>query len=70
MAQAIEIVVHGFGIALLPSSAARLSRTGVVFKTLTDRFLQIETVLFARAGVDAREYFRNFTLFLAARLQR
>jgi len=46
--QAIEIVGHGFGLALMQKSAARLSRTGVVFKPLTDRLLQIETALFTR----------------------
>jgi hypothetical protein len=38
-------------MALLPNSAVRLSRTGVIFKTITDRYLQIETVLFAKKEV-------------------
>ena len=46
--QVIDIVSHGFGIALLPASAARLNSMGVVFRPLSDRFLQTETVLFAR----------------------
>ena len=50
-AQAIEIVGHGFGLALVQKSAARLSRTGVVFKPLTDRLLQIETALFTRKNL-------------------
>jgi len=45
---ALSFVSHGFGIALLPRSASRLSHTGVVFKALSDRYLGIETVLFMR----------------------
>jgi hypothetical protein len=33
---------------LLPRSAANVSRTGLVFKPITDRYLGIETVLFMR----------------------
>jgi DNA-binding transcriptional LysR family regulator len=68
VAQAIEIAVHGFGIALLPNSTARLSRPGVVFKTVTDQFLQIETALFARHEL-MRGVLQDFTLFLASRLR-
>jgi LysR family transcriptional regulator, benzoate and cis,cis-muconate-responsive activator of ben and cat genes len=48
LAHAIEFAAQGLGLALLPRSAARVSRTGVVFKTLSDRYLRIETVLFMR----------------------
>ena len=65
---ALEIVAHGFGIALLPNSAARLSRSGVVFKTLSDRFLQIETVLFAKREL-LHGALHNLTHFLTSRLQ-
>lgn len=44
----LEFVAHGFGLALLPRSASRVSHTGVVFKPLADRFLGIETALFMR----------------------
>jgi LysR family transcriptional regulator, benzoate and cis,cis-muconate-responsive activator of ben and cat genes len=47
-AHALEFVAQGSGLALLPRSATRISRTGVVFKTLSDRYLGIETVLFMR----------------------
>jgi DNA-binding transcriptional LysR family regulator len=47
-AHALEFAAQGFGLALLPRSATRVSRTGVVFKALTDRYLGIETVLFMR----------------------
>lgn len=67
-AHAIEIAVNGLGIALLPNSIARLSRPGVVFKTVTDRFLQIETALFARRELMSG-VLQDFTLFLASRLQ-
>ncbi len=46
---ALEFAAHGFGLALLPRSAARVSRTGVVFKPLSDRYLRIETLLFMRS---------------------
>lgn len=48
MTQALDMVAHGFGLALLPRSASRFSRTGVVFKPLADLFLRLETVLFVR----------------------
>lgn len=35
-------------LTMLPRSAARVSRTGVVFKSLADRYLGLETVLFMR----------------------
>jgi len=44
----LEFVAHGFGLALLPRSASRISHVGTVFKPLTDRYLGIETVLFMR----------------------
>jgi hypothetical protein len=52
--QAIDIVAYGFGLALLPGASARLNHMGVVFKPVADRFLQIETVMFAR-----REHLRG-----------
>jgi LysR family transcriptional regulator, benzoate and cis,cis-muconate-responsive activator of ben and cat genes len=48
MTHALEFVAHGFGLALLPRSAARVSHTGVAFKPLADRYLTIETALFMR----------------------
>jgi DNA-binding transcriptional LysR family regulator len=47
-AHALEFAAHGFGLALLPRSAAHITHAGTVFKPLTDRFLGIETVLFMR----------------------
>lgn len=46
--QAMDLVSHGFGVALLPRSLGRFSRTGIVFKPVSDLFLKIETALFAR----------------------
>ena len=65
---AIEIVAHGFGIALLPHSASRLSRAGVIFKPVSDRYLRIETALFARRDLE-QGVLKNFVHFLAERLQ-
>ncbi len=45
---ALEFAAHGFGLALLPRSAAHISYSGIVFKPLTDRYLGIETLLFMR----------------------
>jgi DNA-binding transcriptional LysR family regulator len=45
---ALEFASLGFGLALLPRSAARISHAGIVFKPLTDRYLGIEAVLFMR----------------------
>lgn len=45
---AFEFVSHGFGVALLPRSASRMSHAGTIFKPLTDRYLGIETLLFMR----------------------
>ena len=44
----IEFVSHGFGLGLVPRSAIRVMRTGVVFKAVADQFLRIETALFTR----------------------
>ncbi len=65
---AIEIVAHGFGLALLPSAAGRLSHTGVVFRPVTDRFMQIETAMFARRE-RLRGSLQDLTMFLVSRLQ-
>jgi DNA-binding transcriptional LysR family regulator len=47
-AHALEFAAHGFGVALLPRSAAHITHAGTVFKPLTDRYLGVETVLFMR----------------------
>ena len=65
---AIEIVSHGFGLALLPSAAARLSYSGVVFRPVTDRFLRIETAMFAPRE-RLRGSLQDLVLFLISRLQ-
>jgi DNA-binding transcriptional LysR family regulator len=66
--QAIDAVARGFGLALLPSGASRLSRSGVVFKPIADRFLQIETAIFARRDL-LHGGLQDFVMFLASRLQ-
>jgi DNA-binding transcriptional LysR family regulator len=67
--QVIDIVVHGFGLALMPASAARLNHMGVVFKPVADRFLQIETVLFARRE-QTRGRLRELLPWLLEQLRR
>lgn len=66
---AVNVVASGIGLALLPTGATWLSRNGVVFKSLTDRFLQTETAMFWRR--DSRsEIMDRLTESLSFRLGR
>jgi DNA-binding transcriptional LysR family regulator len=65
---AIEVVSHGLGIALLPRTASRLSHSGVVFKNVTDRYLQFETAIFARKDI-VRGSLKDVFQLVVARLQ-
>jgi DNA-binding transcriptional LysR family regulator len=66
--QAIDIAARGFGLALLPRAASRLSHPGIVFKPVTDRFLQIETAIFARRDL-LHGGLQEFVFSLTSRLQ-
>ena len=46
--QALDLTAHGAGVALVPQSASRFQRRGVLVKPLTDDFLRLETALFVR----------------------
>ncbi len=46
--QALDFAAHGAGVALVPQSASRFQRPGVLFKPLTDNLIRIETALFVR----------------------
>jgi len=46
--QAMDFVAYGAGVALVPRSASRFQRAGVVFKPITDQLMRIETALFVR----------------------
>lgn len=46
--QALDFAAHGAGVALIPQSASRFQRSGVLFKPLTDNLIRIETALFVR----------------------
>lgn len=46
--QGIDLAAHNLGVALVPQSASRFQRPGVLFKPLTDKMIQIETALFVR----------------------
>ena len=46
--QGIDLAAHNLGVALVPQSAARFQRAGVLFKPLTDKLIHIETALFVR----------------------
>jgi len=64
--QALDFAAHGTGVALVPESASRFHRPGVVFKPLTDDLLRIETALFVR-----RDQMRSpVTDFIAAVLSK
>ena len=64
----IEFVSHGFGLGLVPRSAIRLMRTGVVFKAVADQYLRIETALFVRKDQRTGQL-RSFIDDLLFRLQ-
>jgi DNA-binding transcriptional LysR family regulator len=66
---AVNAVASGVGLALLPTGAAWLSRSGVVFKSLTDRFLQIETAMFWRRDSQS-EIMDPLTDYFSSRLSR
>lgn len=63
--QAIDIVAHGFGLALLPGASARLNHMGVVFRPVADWFLQIGTVMFARREHLRGRFQDSASLFLS-----
>jgi len=44
--QGIDLAANNLGVALVPQSAARFQRPGVLFKPLTDKLIKIETVIF------------------------
>jgi DNA-binding transcriptional LysR family regulator len=46
--EGIDFAAYNSGVALVPQSASRFHRPGVLFKPLTDKLLRIETVLFVR----------------------
>jgi LysR family transcriptional regulator, benzoate and cis,cis-muconate-responsive activator of ben and cat genes len=46
--QALDFTAHRCGVALVPQSASRFQRPGVLFKPLTDDLIRIETALFVR----------------------
>jgi DNA-binding transcriptional LysR family regulator len=46
--EGIDSAAYKSGVALVPQSASRFQRPGVLFKPLTDKLLRIETVLFVR----------------------
>jgi DNA-binding transcriptional LysR family regulator len=46
--EGINFVACDSGVALVPQSAARFQSPGVLFKSLTDKPIQIETALFVR----------------------
>ena len=46
--QGIDLAANNLGVALVPQSAARFLRSGVLFKPLTDKLIKIETSIFVR----------------------
>jgi len=47
--EGIDLAAQKFGVALVPQSADRFRRPGVLFKALTDKLICLETVLFVRS---------------------
>jgi DNA-binding transcriptional LysR family regulator len=66
--QAIDATAQGLGLAVLPLSVSRLSRPGIVFRPVIDRFLRIETAIFARRDM-MKGPMQELILFIAGRLQ-
>jgi DNA-binding transcriptional LysR family regulator len=58
--QALDFAAAGAGVALVPHSAERFSRPGVMFKPLTDELLRIETAIFARRDQMHDEMVKEF----------
>jgi len=46
--QALDFAADGAGVALIPQSASRFQRRGVIFKPLMDELIRVETALFVR----------------------
>lgn len=46
--QGIDLAASRLGVALVPESATRFQHPGVLFKSLADKLIHIETVVFAR----------------------
>jgi DNA-binding transcriptional LysR family regulator len=67
--EGIDCAAYNSGVALVPQSASRFHRPGVLFKPLTDRLLQIETVLFVRRD-QMHGAVREFVHTALAELQR
>ena len=57
--QALDFTAYRSGVALVPQSASRFQRSGVLFKPLTDDLLRIETALFVRKDA-MRASVKNF----------
>jgi DNA-binding transcriptional LysR family regulator len=59
----LELVARGFGITLLPRSAAQFRHVGVVFRALADHPFTVETVSAVRKDNDS-EFVREFVAWL------
>ncbi|MGC1782054.1 MAG: LysR substrate-binding domain-containing protein [Acidobacteriaceae bacterium] len=59
IAQALDFVAHGAGVALVQQSSSCFERSGVLFKPLTNGLIRIETALFARKN-QMRTSVRDF----------
>jgi DNA-binding transcriptional LysR family regulator len=57
--QALDFVASDAGVALVPQSAERFLRPGVLFKPLTDALMRIETAIFVRKD-QMRETVKDF----------
>ncbi len=66
--QALDFAASGAGVALVPQSAERFSRPGVLFKPLTDALMRIETAIFVRKD-QMRETVKDFINIAMARVK-
>jgi len=66
--QALDFAAIGAGVALVPHSAQRFTRPGVLVKPLTDELMRIETALFVRRN-PMNETAKNFIGVAISRVQ-
>jgi len=66
--QGIDLAANKLGVALVPQSADRFHRPGVLFKPLTDKLIKIETAVFVHRD-QMRGEVKEFVDSLVAALQ-
>ena len=66
---ALELTAARKGLALLPRSACRVTRSGVAYREISDSFVMVETIFFTHRDTMRNEATKDLILFLAAELK-